>query len=92
MGVETTNDILNRLLVIHSRSLPVFLAYAPPWWKDHEGRIAEVLADMAQDQLELADRIGALLLANGETPTVAQFPGAVHGLSRSRRSNSCWPK
>jgi hypothetical protein len=74
MGVETTNDILNRLMVIHSRSLPVYLTYAPPWWKDENGRIAEALKDLALDQLGLAERIGGMLLANGGTPVVGQFP------------------
>lgn len=74
MGIESTNEILNRLLVIHSRSLPVYLTYAPPWWKDQNGRIAEVLQDLARDQLDLAERIGAALVANGGTPAVGQFP------------------
>lgn len=73
MGVESTNDILNRLLVIHSRSLPVYLTYAPPWWKDQNGRIAEVLHDLARDQLDLAERIGATLIASGGTPSFGQF-------------------
>ncbi len=74
MGAESTNQILNRLLVIHSRSLPVYLTYAPPWWKDQNGRIAEVLGDLARDQLDLAERIGGALIVNGGTPAVAQFP------------------
>lgn len=74
MGVESPNEILNRLLVIHSRSLPVYLTYAPPWWKDQNGRIAEVLHDLARDQLDLAERIGATLVAIGGTPAVGPFP------------------
>jgi hypothetical protein len=74
MGLATTNDTLNRLLVIHSRSLLVYLLYAPPWWKDDNGRFGEALTELAHDQLELADRIGVLLVACGGTPAVGLFP------------------
>jgi len=70
----TTNEILNRLLVIHNRSLPIFLTYAPPWWKDDDGRVAEMLADVALDQLRIADRIGQLIVDHGGTVPSGQYP------------------
>ena len=73
MGVESTNDVLNRLLVIHSRSLPVYLTYAPPWWKDQNGRIAEVLHDLARDQLELAEQS-----SRGEQRVLNESSHSVH--------------
>jgi hypothetical protein len=74
MTVETPDDVLNRLLVIHSRSLPIFLTYAPPWWKDEDGRVADMLSRVAQDQLRIADRIGKLIVDSGGTAVSCQFP------------------
>ncbi|MHB0959116.1 MAG: hypothetical protein ACYC6N_24725 [Pirellulaceae bacterium] len=74
MTAETTNEILNRLLVIHNRSLPIFLTYAPPWWKDGGGRMMEVLNDLARDQLGIADRVGKLIMEQGGTMPSGQFP------------------
>lgn len=74
MTVETSNDVLNRLLVIHTRSLPIFLTYATPWWKDEDGRVAEMLSGVAQDQLRIADRIGKLIVDQGGTAVCCQFP------------------
>ena len=84
MTVETPNDVLNRLLVIHSRSLPIFLTYAPPWWKDEDGRVADMLSGIAQDQLRIADRIGKLIVDHGGTAVSCQFPdrfSTLHDLS-----------
>jgi hypothetical protein len=84
MTVVTTNEILNRLLVIHNRSLPIFLTYAPPWWQDADGRVAEVLADVASDQLRMADRIGELIVDHGGTVPSGQYPdrfSALHDLA-----------
>ncbi|MHB8969660.1 MAG: hypothetical protein ACYC3X_06410 [Pirellulaceae bacterium] len=74
MTVETPNDVLNRLLVIHTRSLPIFLTFALPWWKDEDGRVADMLSGVAQDQLRIADRIGKLIVDHGGTAVSCQFP------------------
>ena len=74
MSVETTNDMLNRLLVIHSHSLPDFLADAYPSWKDKHVKAAEVLADIVDDQRAVAARVGRLLVENDGVVASGQFP------------------
>ncbi len=84
MTVEMTNDILNRLLVIHSRSLPNFLVYAHPWWKDDHVKATEVLANIVGDQRNIAARAGRLIVENDGAVASGQFPdrfSTLHDLS-----------
>ncbi len=61
MNRETTNDILNRLLVIHNRSLPMYLSSATPWWTDQEGGAARLLNQIVSDQRDIVSRVGLLI-------------------------------
>jgi hypothetical protein len=84
MTVEMTNDILNRLLVIHSRSLPNFLVYAHPWWKDDHVKSTEVLADIVSDQRDIVARAGRLIVEYNGAVASGQFPdrfSTLHDLS-----------
>ena len=74
MSFQATNDILNRLLIIHSRSLANYLIDAPPRWADDHGKAATLLADVVADQQDMADRIGGLILASGGTVNCGRFP------------------
>ena len=42
MSAESTTEVLNRLWIIHHYSLPNYLAFAPPWWKDDDAKAAAV--------------------------------------------------
>lgn len=84
MRDEKTNEILNRLLVIHARSLPNFLAYARPWWPAEHAKATEVLADIAADQDDIAARAGPLIVAAAGAVACGQFPdrfSTLHDLS-----------
>lgn len=82
--MSSTIDVLNRLSVAHSRSLPVYLSYAGPWIPASEGRNGETLLQVAADQKRMADRIGTMLLDLGGTVDPGKFPlkyTALHDLS-----------
>jgi hypothetical protein len=84
MSVERTNDILNRLRVVHACSLPTFLAYARPWWSAAHARATEALADIVADQHDIATRAAQLLVAAGGVVACGRFPdrfSTLHDLS-----------
>ena len=84
MSVEKTNEILNRLLVIHARSVPNFLTYAHPWWQTEHAKATEVLADIVADQNDIATRAGRLIVATAGAVVSGQFPdrfSTLHDLS-----------
>jgi hypothetical protein len=76
MSSPDTNEVLNRLLVIHYRSLPVYLRDARPWTND--GRWAaeanEVLLAISADQLRIVDEISELLNDRGRAFDYGKFP------------------
>ena len=74
MNQPTTNEILNRLLVIHNRSLPMYLNSATPWWGERDARARDVLAQIVADQQHMVDRIGALILEHGGSIEYGEFP------------------
>lgn len=74
MNPVSLNDTLNRLLILHKRSLPVYLSDAPPWWSSGSERAAEVCDQIASDHLATVDRLGRLILDNGGTPASGEFP------------------
>src|SRR5262245_57228271 len=80
----STNEILNRLLVLHERSLPVYLSYAPPEHLNKAPAIAQVLRHMADDHLRTVDRLGTLILENHGEVDHGEFPmsfTSLHDLS-----------
>lgn len=70
----TPVEILNQLLAIHLRSLPVYLASAPPWTPTPDSPALTTLRHIAQDQLLMADRIGKVILEQGGTIAGSEFP------------------
>lgn len=79
-----TNAVLNKLLILHNRSLPEYLAFAPPWHLRNNGPFLDVLTNVVTLQKAMVDRIGSLLLANGVAPDYGEFPmsfTALHDLS-----------
>jgi hypothetical protein len=80
MSSPETCDILNRILVLHARSLPVYLSYAKPdqLWK--QPKAAAVLSRVAEDHQRTVDRLATLILENHGTVDHGEFPMSFTGL------------
>lgn len=74
MTALTTNDILNRVLVVHNRSLPVYLQDAAPWYRHGEDDIKLTLDAIANDHHQIVDRIANLILDNSGTVELGEYP------------------
>lgn len=66
--------VLNRLLQIQYRSLPMFLAGADPWTQQGDAKAAEALANIVADQKASAKRIADLILERGSQVDTGNFP------------------
>ena len=71
---QRTIEALNRLLVIHRRSFPMYITEARPWVGPGEERAVEVLQHIEADQSAMTGRIAATIQAAGGTPDLGQFP------------------
>jgi hypothetical protein len=84
MPTPSTIDILNRLYVLHHRSLAVYLHYAAPDRLANNPKALAVLGQMVADQTRTADKLATLILdANGQVDP-GEFPmsfTALHDLS-----------
>ena len=67
-------DLLNRLLAVHGRSLPIYLADAVPWVGRGRGEAVEMLQAIAADQRQTVDRIGELIMDEGGRLNLGGFP------------------
>ena len=54
---ENSVDLLNQLLVIHYRSLPMYLLDASPWTHRGDEKASEALNDIVTDQRQTCQRI-----------------------------------
>jgi len=66
--------VLNQLLILHDRSLAVYLSDAVPWMRDENCKAANVLRNIASDHRRLVKRIGQILLADHHTVDLGGFP------------------
>ncbi len=66
-------DVLNGLLALHNRSLPMYLHYAKPWATPAEAPILEALEAMVVSHREFVDRFG---------PRLAHLNGVLQVLSQ----------
>lgn len=66
--------VLNRLLVIHYRSLPMYLSYAAPWTKRENDDAAKALRNIVADQQSLVERITHQISRLGGVPSTGGFP------------------
>lgn len=80
MIVPSTIDILNRLYVLHQRSLAMYLHYAPPNQLAQHPRAAVTLAQMVADQTRTADKLATLILQSNGQVDPGEFPMAFTGL------------
>ena len=86
MSPPSTTEILNRLLVLHLRSLPMYLSYAPPYELARHEKAKVVLDQIVEDQKRTVDRLGRLILDSGGTIDNGEFPmsfTSLHDLSLS---------
>ena len=74
MSSANSNDVLNRLSVIHNRSLPMYLGYAPPFYQRAKHEARQVLALIVDYQREIVDRIGSLIVDRNGTVDSGAFP------------------
>lgn len=74
MNQPSTIDILNRLLVLHDKSLPMYLGYAAPWTIGNDAAAKEVLALIVADQKLMVDRIGKEIIEEGGAASHGRFP------------------
>jgi hypothetical protein len=84
MSPPSTTDILNRLLVLHMRSLPMYLSYAPPYQLYQNERAKAVIDQIVEDHKRAVDRLGTLILDSGGTVDHGEFPmsfTSLHDLS-----------
>jgi hypothetical protein len=84
MSPPSTNEILNRLMVLHLRSLPMYLSYAPPHQMERHPAAKSILDQVVEDQKRTVDRLGSLILDANGTVDNGEFPMAftsLHDLS-----------
>ncbi len=61
----STFDLLNRLVVLHSRSLASYLNFARPWALQAHPKSLAVLEQMVEDQQQTVDRLAGLIMETG---------------------------
>jgi hypothetical protein len=71
---EHTLNVLNHLLAIHNRSLPVYLRSAPPWTGRNGEAGLQVLSSIADAQFAMVDRIGSLIIELRGVVRYGEFP------------------
>jgi hypothetical protein len=74
MASASTIRLLNRLLVIHSRSLAMYLGYAQPSWNRGDEPARQALEQIVADQRSLVDRIGEAIVDRNGAATGGSFP------------------
>ncbi len=79
MSEVDTFDILNRLVVLHHRSLAVYLNYAQPAWKRGEEKAKQVLELIAVDERSTVDRLSAMIADAAHNVRHGAFPMAYTG-------------
>ena len=74
MSQAETLSVMNRLLAILYRSLPLYLHDAQPWQSKHDDRAAAVLALIVEEQRRLASRVAEFVLDHGGQPDPGDYP------------------
>jgi hypothetical protein len=69
-----TLDLLNRLLAIEYRSLPMFLHGAAPWTRHGDEKAVSTLEDIVTDQKATVKRVAELILDRGGVIGNSEFP------------------
>jgi len=69
-----TIDILNRLVVLHHRSLAMYMSYAQPAWKRGDEKAKQVLALIADDERATVDRLSEMISDADRNVRLGAFP------------------
>lgn len=72
--MPATIDVLNELLRVQYRSLPMFLAGAEPWTREGDERAATALSNIVADQQAMVQRLGEAILDRGGQVDTGNFP------------------
>ena len=84
MSPPSTTEILNRLLVLHERSLPMYLSFAPPADLARNSKARAVLDQIVADQKRTIDRLATIILESNGVIEHGEFPmsfTSLHDLS-----------
>lgn len=75
-GINRNNTvpILNRLVAIHNRSLPMYLSNTRPWTTRRDEAARETLSQIARDQKATVDRLGEMILDYGGVVELGAYP------------------
>jgi len=74
MKHRDVSSVLNRLIAMHGRSLPVYLTDAAPWVGQSNGHALDTLEAIASDQRLTVDRIADYVQRLGGTVEQGSFP------------------
>ena len=74
-------SLLNRILRLLSRSLPMYLVEARPWSGGDTSRAQSALARLAADQQRLARRVAEAIARHGGQPEPGPFPSEFGSLN-----------
>ena len=77
---QSTVDILNCILALHSRSLPQYLSSAHPWSTAHTSAAQRTLRSVAEDQRLMVERIGSAIMDEGGCPNLGAYPMTFTGM------------
>ena len=69
-----TIDVLNRLVVLHHRSLAIYISYAQPAWKRGEEQARKTLALIAADEQTTVDRLSTMISDANRNVRHGTFP------------------
>ena len=84
MSTNRSTDVLNRLLVLHSRSLPLYLLDAAPWSQPSDEAALSVIRDIAHDRAFSGPDVSAVrVICTAETRNRAHIT-ALHRALRQR--------
>lgn len=67
-------DVLNRMLAVQCRSLPMYLSYAPPWTGAGDERASATLSNIVSLRRRMAQRIAETIDARRGRPEPGDFP------------------
>jgi len=81
MNDSEVTAVLNRLLHVLCRSLPMYLAEAKPFGRRRDQPLQEALASLVADQHALAGRVSRAISERGGRPEPGRFPIEFTGMN-----------
>ena len=91
LSKSSTGEVLNRLLILHQRSLPMFMTYAALWHSKQSGHAVQTLQHLVEDQKRLAGKISEYLQEMRWRIDPGEFPLEYTGL-HDLSLTFLWPK